>query len=176
MLIWIIALLAVLTMVSIFALKMKSLKVIFGGLFAILMLASSVMLAANMNGHYGMEKTTTTSTKQVYSILPAQSPVGAVAVKKIGSDNYVLVYKDAESDVQASTHFVPNTKKVVEAVKQKATYQKGNVTTAEVKTKTVKWTYKSDFYKFLFKQKDEDNIVSVRHTLIVPENWQVVEK
>ncbi|MBC9119143.1 DUF4811 domain-containing protein [Fructobacillus fructosus] len=176
MLIWIIALLAILTMVSIFALKMKSLKVIFGGLFAILTLASSIMLAANMDSHYGMEKTTTTSTKQVYSILPAQSPVNAVAVKKIGSDNYVLVYKDAATDAQGSAHFIPNTKKVVEAVKQRATYQEGNVTTAEVKTKTVKWTYKSDFYKFLFKQKDEDNTVSVRHTLIVPENWQVVEK
>ncbi|MBS9337003.1 DUF4811 domain-containing protein [Fructobacillus parabroussonetiae] len=176
MLIWLIAGLVFLAFYSWFFLKDTKRQVVAGTTFSIFAFLAVLLLSLNMSQHFGMEKTTTTTTKQVYSIMPAQSPVSAVAVKKIGSDNYVLVYKDAAADAQTSTHFVPNTKKVVEAVKQRATYQKGDVTTAEVHTKTVKWSYKSDFYKFLFKQKNEDNVVSVRHMLIVPNTWQVVEK
>ncbi|CAK1249568.1 DUF4811 domain-containing protein [Fructobacillus fructosus] len=117
MMIWIIAGLTLLTFLSLFLIGKKELAYTLGGFFAILTAAAVVLLTANMDSHFGMEKTSKTTTVQVYSVTPAQSPVKALAVKKIGSDNYVLVYKDAESDVQASTHFVPNTKKIVEATK-----------------------------------------------------------
>ena len=87
-----------------------------------------------------------------------------------------MVYKDAESDAQASTHFVPNTKKIVEATKTTSNYEKTNVENAQVKTVTTKWTYKSDLWKNLFKHKNDDNTVSIKHTLQVPTTWQVMEK
>lgn len=176
MMIWIIAGLTLLTFLSLFLIGKKALAYTLGGFFAVLTAAAVVLLTANMDSHFGMEKTSKTTTTQVYAVTPAQSPVMAIAVKKIGSDNYVLVYKDAESDVQASTHFVPNTKKIVEATKTTANYEKANVENAQVKTVTTKWTYKSDLWKNLFHHKNEDNTVSIMHTLQVPNTWQVVEK
>lgn len=176
MLIWIIAVLVVLAFYSWFFLKKQLAQLLAGTTFSLLAIAAVVLLVLNMGQHFGMEKSVTTTSQEVYSALPAQSPVKAVAVKKIGEDNYVLVYKSNQNDQQAEKHFVPDSSEVVKAVKRSATYKKADVTTAEVQTKTVKWTYKSDLYRFLFKQKNEDNIVSVKHQLIVPNNWQVIQK
>ncbi|MFC4761124.1 DUF4811 domain-containing protein [Fructobacillus durionis] len=176
MMIWIIAGLTLLTFLSMFLIGNKVVAYTLGGIFAVLTVVAVGLLSANMNSHFGMEKTSVTTTTQVYSATPAQSPVKAVAVKKIGSDNYVLVYKNAESDAQASTHFVPNTSKIVEATKTTSTYEKTNVENAQVKTVTTKWTYKSDLWKNLFKHKNDDNTVSIKHTLQVPTTWQVMEK
>ncbi|CAK1248066.1 DUF4811 domain-containing protein [Fructobacillus fructosus] len=173
MLIWIIAGLVFLAFVSWFFLKNRLASYLLGTTFSLL---AVVLLSLNMSQHFGMEKSVTTTRHEVYSALPAQSPVKAVAVKKIGEKNYVLVYKNHQNDQQADKHFVPDTSEVVKAVKRSANYEKANVSKATVETKTVKWTYKSDLYRFLFKQKNEDNVVSIRHTLMVPENWQVIEK
>ncbi|MFC4761127.1 DUF4811 domain-containing protein [Fructobacillus durionis] len=176
MLIWIIAGLVTLAFFSWFFLKSRLAQMILGTTFSLLAVVAAVLLALNMSQHFGMEKSETTTSHEVYSALPAQSAVKAVAVKKIGAENYVLIYKDYEKDQQAKKHFVPDTSEVVKAVKRSANYEKADVKTAEVQTKTVKWTYKSDLYRFLFEQKEEDDVVSIKHELILPENWQVIEK
>lgn len=176
MLIWMIAVLVVLAFFSWFFVHGRLVQIIAGTTFSLLAIAAVILLTLNMGQHFGMEKSVTTTSHEVYSVLPNQSAVKAVAVKQIGDGNYVLVYKDYEKDQQPKKHFVPDTSEVVKAVKSSANYQKADVKTAEVQTKTVKWTYKSDFYRFLFEQKEEDNIVSIKHQLILPENWQVIEK
>lgn len=176
MLIWMIAGFVFLAFVSWFFLKNRLASYLLGTTFSLLAVVAVILLSLNMSQHFGMEKSVTTTRHEVYSALPAQSPVKAVAVKKIGEQNYVLVYKNHQNDQQADKHFVPDTSEVVKAVKRSATYRKADVTTAEVQTKTVIWTYKSDLYRFFFKQKKEDNVVSVKHQLILPNSWQVIEK
>ena len=87
MMIWIIAGLTLLTFLSMFLIGNKVVAYTLGGIFAVLTVVSVGLLSANMDNHFGMEKTSVTTTTQVYSATPAQSPVKAVAVKKIGSDN-----------------------------------------------------------------------------------------
>lgn len=176
MILVIIPLFVILTAASWFLIPSKVLKAIFGTIFSLAMIASIGLLAANMDAHYGMKKETTVATKEVYSAAPAQMPVGMVAAKKIGTDDYVLVYKDQAADKEASAHFVPDTSDIVKAVKQSATYKKADIQTAQVKTTTTKWVYKNDTYKWLFKQNKEDNLVKEVHTLEVPTSWQVVLK
>lgn len=176
MIIWIIAGLTVLTFLSMFLIGNKAMRYIFGSIFSLATVLAIGLLSANMDNHFGMKKTTVTTTKKVYAITPDQSPVKAVAVKKIGTDNYVLVYKNSENDKQASTHFVPDTNAIVNATKTKSTYEKTSVENAQVKTVTTKWIYNSDISKNLFHNKNEDNIISIKHILQVPNTWQVVEK
>ncbi|CAK1245129.1 MULTISPECIES: DUF4811 domain-containing protein [Fructobacillus] len=159
-----------------FLISSKALKATFGTIFSLAMIASIFLLAANMDSHYGMKKETTVATKQVYSAAPAQMPVGMAAAKKIGTDDYVLVYKDQATDKEATAHFAPDTSDIVKSVKQSATYTKADVQTAQVKTVTTKWVYKNHTYKWLFKQNKEDNLVKEVHTLEVPTSWQVVLK
>lgn len=176
MIIWIIAALTVLTFLSIFLIGNKVVRYTLGGVFALLTTIAIVLLSANLNSHVGMEKTSTTTTKQVYAVTPTQSPIKAVAVKKIGSNNYVLIYKNSESDAKASPHFAPDTSNTVETAKTTSNYEKINIENAQIKTVTTNWTYKSDLWKNLFHHKNEDNTVSIKYTLQVPENWQVMEK
>ncbi|CAK1246087.1 hypothetical protein R55227_BLOPHJLP_01133 [Fructobacillus tropaeoli] len=176
MILWIILLLAIIASAAIFVIKNAAVRNIVGGILWLAVLGLTIVLTLNMHDHRGMEKKTVTTTTQVYSAAPAQLPVGMAAAKKIGANNYVLIYKDHASDQQASAHFAPDKSDIVKTVKQSATYEKANVTTAQVKTVTTKWVYKNDFNEWLFKQHKEDNLVKVRRTLQVPENWQVALK
>lgn len=173
MIIWIILILVILTGVAFFAINNSALRWLVSGIMVLLTAAAVIALAMNMHSHFGMEKQTVTSTKQVYSILPAQSPIGAVAAKKIGSNDYVLVYKDHANDAKPEAHFAPDKKHIVETVKKSAGYKQTDVSNAQVVTKTTRWVYKNDMTKWLFQQKNEDNIISVRHTLEIPQNWLV---
>ncbi|GAO99322.1 DUF4811 domain-containing protein [Fructobacillus ficulneus] len=176
MILWIIVVLIVLAAASWLLIANRWLQVIIGAIFTIGAVIAVALLAANMDSHFGMEKQTVVTTKEVYSVAPAQVPVGMAAVKKIGTNNFVLVYKDKATDQQGTAHFVPNKNDVVEAVKQSANYTKVTSDKAQVKTTTTKWVYKSNFWRDMFKQDGEDNVIKVQHTLEVPTSWQIVEK
>lgn len=176
MILVIIPLFVILAAASWFLISSKTLKAVFGTIFTLAMITSIGLLSANMDSHYGMKKETTVTTTQVYSAAPAQMPIGMAAAKKIGTNDYVLVYKDKPSDAQATAHFAPDTSDIVKSVKSSATFKKTDTTTAQVKTATTKWVYKNDTYKWLFKQNKEDNLVKAVHTLEVPATWQVVIK
>ncbi|MBS9335279.1 DUF4811 domain-containing protein [Fructobacillus sp. M1-13] len=176
MIIWIIAAFVLLTFLSLFMIPKAWLRYLLTALFGGLTVVSVALLTANMDSHFGMEKTTTTTTKQVYAMTPEQSPIKAVTSKKIGRDNAVLVYKDQPSDKEAKAHFAPDTKNMVATSKIRSSAEKTNTSSAQVKTVITNWTYKSDFWEFLFAHKNDDNTVSVRHHLQVPENWQIIEK
>ncbi|MDF7637496.1 DUF4811 domain-containing protein [Leuconostocaceae bacterium ESL0958] len=176
MMIWIIALLAFLTFASWMLLATKWLRITLGTVFGLLFALAIVLLSANMDQHFGMEKKTVTSTEQVYAATPAQSPVQAVAAKKIGPARYVLVYKDHEQDPAAKAHFVPDSKDVVRAVKVRADYEQTQTSTAQVKTVTETWIYRSNFWKQLFQHQHDDRLISEHHTLQVPENWQIQQQ
>lgn len=87
-----------------------------------------------------------------------------------------MIYKNSENDKQPVAHFVPNKKEMLDSLKKTATYKKANVSTAQVITKTTKWQYKSDLMEWLFKFKDDNNLVKVERVVQVPLNWQVINK
>ncbi|MCO0832007.1 DUF4811 domain-containing protein [Fructobacillus sp. W13] len=176
MLIWIIAGLVVLTFISAFLLKNNVMRAVFSGIFGMLTVAGIVLLSMNMNSHFGMEERTTVSTQEVYSITPAQAPMKAVATKKIGADNQVLVYKDSENAAEATPHFAPDKKNMVKTTKTKSSVEKANVENAQVKTTTKSWTYESDLMEFLFDHDSDQELISVQHVLQVPAAWQIIEK
>ncbi|KPN83458.1 DUF4811 domain-containing protein [Apilactobacillus kunkeei] len=178
MILWIIGLFVILTFVSWLVISKPVLKWICGIISTLVLLAAIIGLSMNMSNHYGMKKVTTVTTTEVHSITPAISPVKAVAVKKIGTDNYVLVYKDKSTDAKPSAHFVPNKKDIVEAVKQRSTYRMVSGQKAYVKTSKTTWKYSSKLMKNLFDVGNEtkENTVSIKNEMIVPNNWQVIKK
>ncbi|WP_429971830.1 DUF4811 domain-containing protein [Fructilactobacillus sp. Tb1] len=176
MILWIIVILVVLTFAGWLLIKNKILSMTLGTIFTVLLIASISLLSANMHSHYGMEKVTKTTTHEVYSITPEASPVKAVAVKKIGSQDFVLVYKDKATDKEAKPHFVPNKKKIVESTKKSATYDAVNIESSQLVTKKTTWEYKSDTYKKLFNLGKQDNLVKEQHTLLVPKSWMIMNK
>ncbi|MFP1610540.1 hypothetical protein LES9216_00645 [Leuconostoc suionicum] len=149
----------------------KLVRFIFGEIFALSAVIAVILLSVNMNNHFGKKKTAVIKTKLVYTVTSAQSPIKAVAVKKIGKNNFILVYKNAKNDAQVNTHFVPDTSKIVKATNTNSNCEKNNVTKAQVKTVTTKWIYKSSLWKNFFYNKNEDNRVSIKHVLQVPKTW-----
>lgn len=176
MILWIIVILMILTIVSLLLIRNRALRYGLGSLFAILLIGSVAALSANMANHFGMEKVTHTSTKEIYSAAPNNIPVGMLMAKKIENNHYVLVYKDSVKDQEASAHFAPDKDNMLDSLKRKSAFQKSDIKQAQLTTKTTKWEYSSDLTKWLFKSKDENNLVSVKHTATVPLNWQVVMK
>lgn len=178
MILWIIILFVILTFVSWLVINKPVLKWVCGIISTLVLIASIVGLSMNMNDHYGMKKVTKVTTTEVHSITPEISPVKAVAVKKIGTDNYVLVYKDKATDEKPSAHFVPNKKDIVESVKQRSTYRDDKGQKAYVKTSKTTWEYSSKLMKNLFDvgHETKENTVSIKNEMIVPNNWQVIKK
>lgn len=176
MILWIITLLIILTVVSLLLINNRVLRYILGAISIVLLLDSVLLLSANMHSHYGMKKVTTEQQTQIYSAAPANVPVGMLITKKIANNHYVMIYKDAKNDKQPVAHFVPNKKEMLDSLKKTATYKKANVSTAQVISKTTKWQYKSDLMEWLFKFKDDNNLVKVERVVQVPLNWQVINK
>lgn len=178
MILWIICLFVILTFVSWLVISKPLLKWVCGIISTLVLLAAIVGLSMNMNSHYGMKKVTTVTTTEIHSITPEISPIKSVAVKKIGTNNYVLVYKDKATDAKPSAHFVPNKKDIVESVKQRSTYRLGNGQKAYIKTSKTTWKYSSKLMKDLFDVGHEakENTVSIKNEMVVPNDWKVIKK
>ena len=176
MILWIIVILMILTVVSLLLIRNRALRYGLGSLFAILLIGSVAALSANMANHFGMEKVTHTSTEEIYSAAPNNVPVGMLMAKKIENNHYVLVYKDSMKEKSATAHFATDKDNMLDSLKRTSVFQKSDIEQAQLITKTTKWQYSSDLTKWLFKSKDENNLVNVKHTVAVPLNWQVVIK
>lgn len=137
-----------------------------------------LMLSLNMKAHWGMEqKTTTSQPVTIYSAGPKGAPMNFLIIQQVGkTDNYVMIFKEDKNDKEPQPHFVPDKDNLVEAVKQRAIYQRKNVSKASYIVKTTRWDYQSDLFRMLFKLGDgKDRLVEQETIVTIPkQGWMVV--
>ncbi|UQS83676.1 DUF4811 domain-containing protein [Bombilactobacillus thymidiniphilus] len=144
------------------------------------LLVSVLLLCLNMQQHYGMkQQTVTTKEKQIYSAGVANSPVNMLLAQRLGksANNYVLVYRDQAKDKKPATHFMPNKKKIVSAVKKRAHYQlvATKSTKATTQTKSTYWVYKNKTMEKLFDLNNSKRILIKQRTVVkVPKDTWVI--
>lgn len=176
MIIIVIAILAILTYVSWINIEKLSTRIVAGLISFVLLAAAVLLLTVNMNSHYGMKKVTTSTEKTIYSAGGSKSPAGMLITQRLGTkaDNYVMIYADRE-DSKAKAHFVPNKKKITEAIHKRATYRTADVKKATVKTVTTRWEWKNDFFKWLLEFGGEGHSLAKQTTTVtVPKKTWVV--
>lgn len=176
MIIIVLAVLAALTYISWFYIKSAPTRIVTGLISFGLLTATVFLLTANVNSHYGMKNVTTTTEKTIYSAGGLKSPAGMLITQELGtkSGNYVMIFADRE-DGKAKPHFVPNKKKMVEAVHKTATNKTADVDKATVKTVTTRREWQNDFFKWLLDFGGEGHsLVKQTTTVTVPKNTWVV--
>lgn len=176
MIIIVLAVLAALTYISWFYIKSTPTRIVAGLISFGLLTATVLLLTANVNSHYGMKNVTTTTEKTIYSAGGSKSPAGMLITQELGtkSGNYVMIFADRE-DGKAKPHFVPNKKKMVEAVHKTATYKIADVDKATIKTVTTRREWQNDFFKWLLDFGGEGHsLVKQTTTVTVPKNTWVV--
>ncbi|PNZ70091.1 DUF4811 domain-containing protein [Staphylococcus croceilyticus] len=160
----------------------KLTRYILGSITTLLFIGLIIGIVLNMTHHFGMEKTTVNEPeKQIYSAGSDKSPTNMLIANEIGNNsyNYVMVYKDKQSDDKPSAHFKPSTNKedVSDSVKKVAYYETSNVNKATVKTKKEYWTWKNDYYRYLFDYGKEDKeLIKQTSVVTVPsDTWVVLD-
>lgn len=161
--------------------KNNILRIVFGCISTLLLLALVVGIAGNMSNHWGMEKKVIkTKPKQIYSATPPMVPKKILIANKIGEDSnsYIMLYKNNKNDKKPSLHFKPDFKadEQAEMVKKKANYGFEDTNRATVQTTSKYWIWKSDFYKFLFAFGDEKKeLISQDTKVSLPKDtWDVI--
>ncbi|XZO08095.1 DUF4811 domain-containing protein [Weissella paramesenteroides] len=176
MIIIVLAVLTALTYISWFYIKSAPTRIVAGLISFGLLAATVLLLTANMNSHYGMKNVTTTTERTIYSAGGSKSPAGVLITQELGtkSGNYVMIFADRE-DGKAKPHYVPNKKKMVEAVHKTATYKTADVDKATVKTVTTRREWQNHFFKWLLDFGGEGHsLVKQTTTVTVPKNTWVV--
>ncbi|HCC00402.1 MAG TPA: DUF4811 domain-containing protein [Ruminococcaceae bacterium] len=179
MIIWCALILTVLTFLSWLVLPNKVLRILCGTITMVLLVISAVTISANIYGHWGMKKTTTTTAaKEIYSAGDSSSPANMLITQELGtkSDDYVLVYRDNKDAKEAKAHGTPDEKNITESVKKTVAYKTADVDTASVKTEKTYWKWKNDTFKFFFNLGDNNNeLISQKTTVTVPKDtWAVL--
>ncbi|NFA03161.1 DUF4811 domain-containing protein [Weissella cibaria] len=176
MVIILLAVFAILTFISWIKIENVPARVTSGLISGGLLLATVLMLVANFNNHFGMEKITKTETKTIYSAGGSKVPAGMMIAQALGtkSNNYVMIYADKEN-AKPTAHFVPNKKHIVEAVKKTATYKLIDADKATVTTKTTRWEWQNDFFKLMFGFGGEGHSLYKQQTVVkLPKDTWVV--
>lgn len=178
MIIFLISLTTILTFMAWSLIKAPFLRYSLGVLTLLSLIASVAFLTDHFVNHTGMEVKTTTKTNTIYSAGDSSVAFGLLIYKEVGtsSGNYVLIYRDKKTDKKASAHFVPNTKKIIEAVKKTATYKTARQDEATLTMTTKRYVWKSDLYEWLFGFAGESNeLVSQKSVVTVPEDtWLIL--
>lgn len=168
-----ISLATILTFVSWMYPKKASLRYTLG-FASLLFLAGSVyLLTDHFVHHTGMKTETVVEKKEIYSAGDTKLPFGVLVYKTIGdkSEHQVLVYRDKTSDKDATAHFIPNKKKINQAIKKSAHYKTSDGDKAYVSTTTKRYTWKSDFDKLMFGFGGEDGeLISQKSVVSVPKD------
>lgn len=176
MVIILLAVFAILTFISWIKIENVPARVTSGLISGGLLLATVLMLVANFNNHFGMEKVTKTETKTIYSAGGSKVPAGMMIAQALGtkSNNYVMIYADKEN-AKPTAHFVPNKKHIVEAVKKTATYKLIDADKATVTTKTTRLEWQNDFFKLMFGFGGEGHSLYKQQTVVkLPKDTWVV--
>lgn len=170
--------LAFLVIISWLLIKNKQLRWILGIISTVLLLLASVAVSANLANHWGMkEKTVSLNSQQIYTAGQTSSPKNLLIVEQVGnkSNNYVMVYRTNKNDSEATAHFAPNEKNIIDSVKKQASYKVADVDHATEETTKTYWVWKSKLYEDLFKLEDNDNELIKQETIVtVPEDSWIV--
>lgn len=160
----------------------KFTRYVVGTLLTILFTVLIIGIVANMTHHFGMEKETINEPeKQIYSAGSSKSPTNMLIANEIGNDsfNYVMVYKAHKNDDKPSTQFKPSTKKedLSDSIKKQAFYRTADVDQATVKTTKTNWTWKNDFYRYLFDfGNNKKELIKQTSIVTVPnDTWVVLD-
>lgn len=176
MIIWIILILSITTFLSWLIISNRTLRYISTSLSILCLILSIGLLSANMSQHFGMNKIQNSKTQQIYSAGPINSKLNTVVVKKIGTNNVIVVYKDKPTSSEATSHFTPS-KNILKSIKMTSkVYISSKNTSASVTKSLTKWEYKNSIYEFLFKTKNTDNLIAVDNHINLPSDWKIVEK
>lgn len=180
MILAIISLATILSFATWMYLPKASLRYTLGTLSLLTLLASTLYLTNHFVNHTGMTVETTVSKKNVYSAADKNASFGLLIYQKVGSksNHHVLVYKDAKDQKQPRAHFIPNAKKINEAIKKTARYKEGEIDQAYLKTTTKRYVWKSDFDKLMFGFGGENGqLISQKSIVTVPKDtWLVLTK
>ena len=150
MVIILLAVFAILTFISWIKIENVPARVTSGLISGGLLLATVLMLVANFNNHFGMEKVTKTETKTIYSAGGSKVPAGMMIAQALG-------------------------KHIVEAVKKTATYKLIDTDKATVTTKTTRWEWQNDFFKLMFGFGGEGHSLYKQQTVVkLPKDTWVV--
>ena len=131
----------------------------------IILLGSIILMVANFNNHFGMEKRTTTKTTTIYSASNSDS-MPLMLYKAVGTSgkNDVYVYN------LKSSQKTPNHTQADEYTTNKVTTTK--VTSAKLVTKTTRWVWKNNFYKELYRWSGMNNkLVKRVNNFKLPTTW-----
>lgn len=178
MIIILIAIFTLLTFFGFMYINKGILRGVVGGLSLILLTASVLSLTMHIKENWGMEKVTTTETKQIYTAGDTSAAFGVLLKAEVGknTNNYVLVYRTNREDKAPTAHFQPDQKHIVETLKKTADYKLTDESNAKLVTTTVRWKFKDNFMKFLFGIGDEEGkLVSEHARAYVPKDtWLVL--
>ncbi|WP_019785059.1 DUF4811 domain-containing protein [Streptococcus sobrinus] len=152
MMILIIALATLATFVNWMLISKASLRYLLGILSMAILGLSVYFLTDHFLNHTGMKVETTTTTQQIYSAGDPSQAYGMIIYKNLGTktDNKVIIYRNQKDDKKATSHFVPDKKDAIEAVKKSADFELADVKQAQVKTTTKRYVWKSQTAKRLY--------------------------
>lgn len=134
-------------------------------LFGLVFVLSLTAMMANLSAHFGMEKTTTTTTQPLVSSSDNdQLPMLLYQPLGDGTEKIYLYRTDESQKKPKQTRMDHVTNHVVEDAKS-----------AQKETKTTRWTYKNDFYRFLFGiAGNDEEFIREKNTFSLPDSWTLL--
>lgn len=146
---------------------------VIGASFLFLLALSVALLTMNMTHHIGMKTTTEVKKQKIYSASPKAN---VLLYQEIGkdSDNFVLIYRDKQTDLKPTAHFIPDKKDIAKAARETANYKITNTKSAYLEVKTKKYVFANKVSKFLFDLgKNNDFEIKKKSTVYLPKDWLV---
>jgi hypothetical protein len=133
--------------------------------FGLIFVLSLTAMMANLSAHFGMEKTTTTTTKPLVSSSDSDQ-LSMLLYQPLGDGTEkIYLYRTDESQKKPKqTRMDHVTNHVVE-----------NAKAAEKETKTTRWIYKNDVYRFLFGiAGNDEEFIREENTFSLPDSWALL--
>ncbi|EGJ27244.1 DUF4811 domain-containing protein [Streptococcus porcinus] len=177
MILLIIALATVLSFVTWMYIPKQLVRYLFGSLSLLSLLASTLYLTDHFVNHRGMSIDTKIIKQEIYSAGDVKANFGLLIAKKIGtkSDHHVLIYRDQKEEQKPKAHFVPNTKKINQAIKTSANYKLTDSDKAYLITTTKRYVWKTHLDKLMFGFGGENNeLISQKAEVVIPKDYWLV--
>ncbi|AUT04977.1 hypothetical protein SPSF3K_00236 [Streptococcus parauberis] len=178
MILFLIIISTILSFITWMYIQKTGLRYLLGSLSLLLLLASTFILTDHFVNHTGMKTETKVTEKAIYTAGDTKAAFGLLLNQKIGSksDHHVLIYRDQKEQEKAKAHFIPNKKKISQAIKKTANYKMADTDKAIVITTTKRYVWASDFAKMMYGFGDENHeLISEKAQVIVPKDtWLVL--
>ncbi|MFT9373415.1 DUF4811 domain-containing protein [Liquorilactobacillus hordei] len=159
---------AILLFVSMISIDKAVLRNVLSIIFALGLVVSMIFMVENDKRHFGMHKVETVKTSKLVSAA-ASKQINLLLYQAVGTSGKekVYIYKSKTSQKKATTTN-PDPSKTQNKVKKIT----GN---AKLVTRTFRWEYKNDFYKFWFGISGNGHKL-IRHynTFKINDNWAVL--